>query len=48
MEALMGVSVAGLTGWDMCKAVAGEEMSLGDIRVVEKRGGRSGDWKRGE
>ena len=48
MEALMGVSVAGLTVWDMCKAVAGEEMSLGDISVVEKRGGRSGDWKRGE
>lgn len=48
MEALMGVSIAGLTIWDMCKAVAGEEMTLGDIRVVEKRGGRSGDWKRGE
>ncbi|GAA5913934.1 uncharacterized protein JCM6883_000126 [Sporobolomyces salmoneus] len=46
MEALMGVSVAGLTVWDMTKAVAGEEMVLGDIRVVEKTGGRSGDWKR--
>ncbi|GAA5881425.1 hypothetical protein JCM16303_005643 [Sporobolomyces ruberrimus] len=48
MEALVGVSVAGLTVWDMCKAVAGEEMTLGEIRVVEKTGGRSGDWQRAE
>ncbi|GAA6013035.1 hypothetical protein JCM11491_000947 [Sporobolomyces phaffii] len=48
MEALTGVSVAGLTVWDMCKAVAGEEMTLGEIKVVEKTGGRSGDWKRTE
>jgi cyclic pyranopterin phosphate synthase len=44
MEALMGVSVAGLTVWDMCKAAAGDEMVLGEIKVVEKTGGRSGDW----
>lgn len=42
----MGVTTAGLTVWDMCKAVAGEEMVLGEIKVVEKKGGRSGDWKR--
>jgi cyclic pyranopterin phosphate synthase len=46
MEALMGVSVAGLTVWDMAKSVAGEEMEIGAIKVVEKTGGRSGDWKR--
>ncbi|GAA5823308.1 hypothetical protein JCM10212_000823 [Sporobolomyces blumeae] len=46
MEALVGVSIAGLTVWDMCKAVAGDEMVLGEIKVVEKAGGTSGDWKR--
>ncbi|GAA5961849.1 hypothetical protein JCM3765_004095 [Sporobolomyces pararoseus] len=48
MEALMGVSVAGLTVFDMCKAVAGKEMKIGEIRVTEKKGGRSGNWKEGE
>ncbi|GAA5929642.1 cyclic pyranopterin monophosphate synthase MoaC [Sporobolomyces koalae] len=46
MEALTAVSIAGLTVWDMCKAVAGQEMRLGEIRVVAKSGGRSGDWTR--
>ncbi|GAA5985020.1 hypothetical protein JCM5350_003316 [Sporobolomyces pararoseus] len=48
MEALTGVSVAALTVFDMCKAVAGKEMKIGDIRVTEKAGGRSEDWKEGE
>lgn len=46
MEALTGVSVACLTVWDMCKAVAGREMEIGSIRVVKKSGGKSGDWER--
>lgn len=46
MEALTGVSVGLLTIWDMCKAVAGEEMRIGDVMVVKKSGGRSGDWER--
>ncbi|BGO96905.1 putative Molybdopterin cofactor biosynthetic protein [Rhodotorula toruloides ATCC 204091] len=46
MEALTGVSVAALTVWDMCKAVAGREMRIGDVRVVRKSGGKSGDWER--
>ncbi|GJN87649.1 hypothetical protein Rhopal_000604-T1 [Rhodotorula paludigena] len=48
MEALTGVSVAALTVWDMCKAVAGQEMRIENVRVVSKSGGRSGDWIREE
>tara|TARA_R110002072_G_scaffold7773_2_gene41482 strand:+ start:15427 stop:15909 length:483 start_codon:yes stop_codon:yes gene_type:complete len=44
MEALTAVSVAGLTIYDMCKAVD-KTMMIGDIRVEEKRGGKSGDWQ---
>ena len=43
MEALTGVSVALLTIYDMCKAVD-RGMQLGDIRLLEKQGGRSGHW----
>ncbi|HYE01357.1 MAG TPA: cyclic pyranopterin monophosphate synthase MoaC [Alphaproteobacteria bacterium] len=43
MEALTAVSVAALTLYDMCKAVD-RGMVLGDIRVVHKSGGKSGDW----
>lgn len=46
MEALMGVNVALLTVWDMLKAVAGREMTIGDVKVIKKSGGRSGDWER--
>ena len=42
MEALTAVSVAALTLYDMCKAVD-RGMRIGDIRVVQKRGGKSGD-----
>lgn len=48
MEALTGVTTAGLVVWDMCKAVAGGEMEIGGVRVVRKSGGRSGDWERRE
>ena len=44
MEALTAVSVAGLTIDDMCKAVD-KAMCIGDIRVLEKKGGKSGDWQ---
>ena len=43
MEALTAVSVAGLTIYDMAKAVD-REMRLTDVRVVRKTGGKSGDW----
>jgi cyclic pyranopterin monophosphate synthase len=43
MEALTAVSVACLTLYDMLKAVD-RGMTLSDIRLVEKSGGRSGDW----
>ncbi|MBF0423469.1 MAG: cyclic pyranopterin monophosphate synthase MoaC [Magnetococcales bacterium] len=45
MEALMAVSVAGLTIYDMCKAVD-REMSLENIGLLEKSGGRSGHFLR--
>jgi cyclic pyranopterin phosphate synthase len=43
MEALTAVSVALLTIYDMCKA-ADRGMVLGDIRLLEKQGGKSGHW----
>jgi cyclic pyranopterin phosphate synthase len=43
MEALTAVSVAALTIYDMAKAVD-RGMQIRDIRVVEKRGGKSGHW----
>jgi cyclic pyranopterin phosphate synthase len=45
MEALTAVSVAALTVYDMCKAVD-KEMVIGDIRLEEKSGGRSGNYRR--
>lgn len=44
MEALTGVSVALLTIYDMCKAVD-RGMTLSDVRLLEKLGGRSGHWR---
>jgi len=46
MEALTAVSVGLLTVWDMLKAVAGKEMVIGEIMVVKKEGGKSGDFVR--
>lgn len=43
MEALTAVAVAGLTIYDMAKAVD-RQMKLVNVRVIEKRGGKSGDW----
>ena len=43
MEALTAVQVGLLTVYDMCKA-ADRGMVIGDVRVLEKRGGKSGDW----
>jgi cyclic pyranopterin phosphate synthase len=45
MEALMAVSIAGLTIYDMCKAVD-KSMVIGDIRLLKKTGGKSGTYVR--
>jgi cyclic pyranopterin phosphate synthase len=47
MEALTAVQVGLLTVYDMCKAVD-RGMVMEGIRVLEKRGGKSGDWRAGE
>ena len=44
MEALTAVQVALLTIYDMCKAVD-RGMTMTDIRLIEKKGGKSGHWK---
>jgi cyclic pyranopterin monophosphate synthase len=46
MEALTAVQVGLLTIYDMCKA-ADRAMVIGDVRVLDKRGGKSGDWVAG-
>ena len=43
MEALTAVQVGLLTIYDMCKA-ADRGMVMGEIRVLSKRGGKSGEW----
>ena len=45
MEALTAVSVAALTVYDMCKAVS-KTISITDVCLDAKQGGRSGDWSR--
>jgi cyclic pyranopterin phosphate synthase len=45
MEALCAVSVAALTVYDMCKA-ADRAMTIGPIGLVEKSGGKSGEFQR--
>lgn len=47
MEALTGVSCALLTIYDMCKAVD-RAMEIGPIMLLNKRGGKSGDYARGQ
>jgi cyclic pyranopterin phosphate synthase len=47
MEAMAAVAVTGLTIYDMCKAVD-REMSIGEIRLVKKSGGKSGTFLRKE
>jgi cyclic pyranopterin phosphate synthase len=44
MEALTAASVTALTLFDMCKAVD-KAMVISGVRVLEKQGGKSGDFK---
>ncbi|MEL7444988.1 MAG: cyclic pyranopterin monophosphate synthase MoaC [Pseudomonadota bacterium] len=43
MEAMVAVSTALLTIYDMAKAID-KSMVIGDVRLIEKRGGKSGHW----
>ena len=45
MEALCGVSASLLTIYDMCKAID-KTMEIGEIRLLEKNGGKSGHFVR--
>lgn len=45
MEVLTGVSIAALTIYDMCKAVD-KEMVISDVKLIEKKGGKSGHFVR--
>lgn len=47
MEALTAVAAAALTIYDMCKAID-RGMVLGEVRLVHKSGGKSGEWSRSE
>ncbi|MCG1043221.1 cyclic pyranopterin monophosphate synthase MoaC [Mycetohabitans sp. B8] len=47
MEALTAVQVGLLTLYDMCKA-ADRGMTITDVKLLEKHGGKSGDWVAGE
>ena len=46
MEALTGASIAALTVYDMCKAVE-KGIRIESVRLLEKHGGKSGDWLAG-
>jgi cyclic pyranopterin phosphate synthase len=45
MEALTAVTVAALTIYDMCKSID-RTMTIGEVALWEKSGGRSGTWRR--
>jgi cyclic pyranopterin phosphate synthase len=45
MEALTAVSIAALTVYDMCKALE-KDMTIADVRLESKTGGKSGDYER--
>ncbi|MEW6097166.1 MAG: cyclic pyranopterin monophosphate synthase MoaC [bacterium] len=45
MEALMAVSIAALTIYDMCKSVD-RGMTISEIQLIKKAGGKSGSWER--
>ena len=47
MEALTAVQVALLTIYDMCKAVD-RGMVIGEAKLLEKSGGKSGEWRAGQ
>jgi cyclic pyranopterin phosphate synthase len=44
MEALTAVQIGLLTIYDMCKA-ADRDMVIEQVRLLEKRGGKSGEWR---
>jgi cyclic pyranopterin phosphate synthase len=46
MEALVAVSAAALTVYDMCKSVE-RGMRIADVKLEAKEGGKSGAWRRG-
>lgn len=46
MEALMAVSIAALTVYDMCKSIS-KEIRITDIHLLAKTGGQSGDYRKG-
>ena len=45
MEALLSVSITALTIYDMCKSLD-KSIEIGKIRLLSKKGGKSGDYKR--
>lgn len=47
MEALTAVTVAALTIYDMCKAID-REMTISDVKLMKKSGGKSGLFQREE
>jgi cyclic pyranopterin monophosphate synthase len=47
MEALTGASIAALTIYDMCKSLS-KGIFIRETRLVEKTGGKSGDWRAAE
>ena len=47
MEAIVAATIALVTVYDMVKG-ADRGMTITDVRLEEKRGGRSGDWRRGD
>ena len=47
MEAMTACAVAALTIYDMCKS-SDRTMSIGELALWEKTGGRSGNWRRSE
>ena len=47
MEALTAASVAALTVYDMCKALD-KGIVIEDIKLIEKQGGKSGNWRRAD
>lgn len=46
MEALIAVTTATATVWEMLKSCAVREMEIGEIKIVTKSGVKSGDWIR--
>ncbi|RKY65518.1 MAG: cyclic pyranopterin monophosphate synthase MoaC, partial [Candidatus Latescibacterota bacterium] len=47
MEAMVAASVAALTIYDMVKGTC-RDAEIAEVRLVEKRGGKSGEWRRDE